>query len=406
MEQKIKYQYTYFIYPYIIEGKKYNKYIQKLLRNSKCKLKVFDKVKDFDTYTYFLPKAREYLFWSFDLSNKKLKELKDMNNKLKGTILSKYPCTIFEYELEKSIQGKIGEENGIFFDIVKMEIICFNSGICFLTFKTVLNGENNLEDLLNFNYKFRDINSNLSDLREYENIKIQTNSFKDTEEFSNLIKEIAGNNTEAKKINLETERFITYSYVCLDQNIWENSIEAEVLQESFVNYANVMSAKAKTRNNIKSIEQKNFKYGFSSNSNVLMVSDINTDNYTRIPFGFENKYLYHYIFTLFKKIYLQKLMYKFNMCNNFEKVKEEFINFTKNVWIQEMTDEDLGLRIENNTKVALNIDTTFEKLKNKYDVLYKNYNIEKLTKGNNILVAIAAGFFIISLINFIKMIIK
>ena len=26
MEQKIKYQYTYFIYPYIIEPNKYNKY--------------------------------------------------------------------------------------------------------------------------------------------------------------------------------------------------------------------------------------------------------------------------------------------------------------------------------------------------------------------------------------------
>lgn len=39
MEQKIKYQYTYFIYPYIIEPNKYNKYMLKLIRNPKCKLK-------------------------------------------------------------------------------------------------------------------------------------------------------------------------------------------------------------------------------------------------------------------------------------------------------------------------------------------------------------------------------
>lgn len=80
-----------------------------------------------------------------------------------------------------------------------MEIICFNTGICFLTFKTVLNGENNLDDVLNFNYKFRDINSNLSQLREYENIRIQTSTFKDIRDFSSLIKEIAGNSTGAKK---------------------------------------------------------------------------------------------------------------------------------------------------------------------------------------------------------------
>lgn len=53
MEQKIKYQYTYFIYPYIIEPNKYNKYMLKLIRNPKCKLKTFDRIKDFDIYTYF-----------------------------------------------------------------------------------------------------------------------------------------------------------------------------------------------------------------------------------------------------------------------------------------------------------------------------------------------------------------
>ena len=42
MEQKIKYQYTYFIYPYIIDANKYNKYMLKLIKNPKCKLKTFD----------------------------------------------------------------------------------------------------------------------------------------------------------------------------------------------------------------------------------------------------------------------------------------------------------------------------------------------------------------------------
>lgn len=55
MELMTKYQYTYFIYPYMIEEGKYKKYLQGLLRNKKCKLRIFDKQKDIHLYTYFLP---------------------------------------------------------------------------------------------------------------------------------------------------------------------------------------------------------------------------------------------------------------------------------------------------------------------------------------------------------------
>ena len=34
MELKMKYQYTNFVYPYIVEEKNYKKYIQKLLKNN------------------------------------------------------------------------------------------------------------------------------------------------------------------------------------------------------------------------------------------------------------------------------------------------------------------------------------------------------------------------------------
>ena len=41
MELKTKYQYTYFIYPYLIEENNYKNYLYKLLKNKNCKLKVF-----------------------------------------------------------------------------------------------------------------------------------------------------------------------------------------------------------------------------------------------------------------------------------------------------------------------------------------------------------------------------
>ena len=44
MDFKMKYQYTYFIYSYLIEEKKYQSYIYQLLKSPNCKLKLFDQI--------------------------------------------------------------------------------------------------------------------------------------------------------------------------------------------------------------------------------------------------------------------------------------------------------------------------------------------------------------------------
>ena len=84
-----------------------------------------------------------------------------MDLKMKATLLSKKYCNVFEYILDKDIPGKLGEKDGIFFDINKVEIVCFNTGICFLLMKTVLDTGSSFSDVLNFNYKFRDIQSKI-----------------------------------------------------------------------------------------------------------------------------------------------------------------------------------------------------------------------------------------------------
>ena len=75
-------------------------------------MKVFQKNKDIDLYNYFSPKTREYLFSSFSHSGAKLEKLEELPDDTKSAILSKYPCTIFEYELKEDIQGK-AEEKGM-----------------------------------------------------------------------------------------------------------------------------------------------------------------------------------------------------------------------------------------------------------------------------------------------------
>ena len=114
MELKINYEYSYFIHPFVIKESKYQKFLLKILKDKRFNLKVFQKGKDVNLYNYFLPKISEFLFSSFSQSKMKLDKLMELPEDTKSAILSKYPCTIFEYNLKSDIQGKT-EEKGIFF---------------------------------------------------------------------------------------------------------------------------------------------------------------------------------------------------------------------------------------------------------------------------------------------------
>ncbi len=397
MELKTKYQYTYFIYPYIIDENNYTNYMYKLLKNKKCKLKIFEQEKYPGMYNYFLPRIQEYMFWTFDLRKNRIKELQSMNVRTKAAILSKYHCNIFEYELTKDMQAKVGEKNGIFFDIEKIELVCFNSGICFLLLKTILPQVSSFSDVLNFNYKFREINSENNHLKDYENIKLQTGRFKDTKDLTEFIKEIAGNNIEAKKINVQTDKFITYSYTCIDQSTWNE----ETVAKEFAKYVNIYpESKQDTDKRVdRSIELDKFtRCGFSNSSMVLLTTDVNIENYTKILYKFENEYLYTYILNLYKKIYLKKINYELSKKKKIELVKNKFIDFASDIWIEEVTNDDYGQIIDKKIKEALKTEETFIKLKSKYDVLYKDYNLEKTTRSSKYILRITFLLLIINII--------
>ena len=118
MELKTRYQYTYFINTFVIKESKYSKYILKLLRDKRFKLKIFDKNRDLEIYTYFLPKIREFMFGTFELAERqKQSKFNELPIETRAAIISKYPCVTFEYDLPQDIQGKTVDENSIFFKI-------------------------------------------------------------------------------------------------------------------------------------------------------------------------------------------------------------------------------------------------------------------------------------------------
>lgn len=407
MELMTKYQYTYFIYPYVIDDSKYNRYIKKLLKNKKCKLRIFEKEKDMHLYQYFLPDIRDYMFWSFGLSKQGIKNFEGLDVSLKANLLAEHDCNIFGYELTKDLQGKIGEKGGIFFDINEIKIVCYKTGICFLIFKTTLLENRNFTDVLNFNYKFREINSKTYGLKEYENIRLQSDIFKDVQEISALIEEITGDNYAARKINLDNEKMMVYAYSCLDQSSWNEEVQHEAMGNLFEKYRMLLPASKELadslakKDNTEIYENKYIRYGFSNAGTVLLTSDINTANYTTVAQKYESEYLYTYILELYKKFLLKKLNSDFNRTSEFKEVETEFLDFTKKLWIQEITDDEFGKTLSKRWQKQLDIEEIFLKLKNKYDILYKKYNIEKISAKNGKLAIAVVILIVIGIINII-----
>lgn len=412
MEQKTKYQYSYFIHPYIIEEKKYNKYILKLLKDKNCKLKIFEKEKDLNLYTYFLPNIRENLFWSFKYSKDQIKKLEELEDDIRANLLAKNACNIFEYTLKENIQGKVGAHNGIFFDIRRIEIICFKTGICFLLLKTTVEEDNKFSDVLNFNYKFRDINADYSSLKDYENIRLQTSAFKDIKELSNVIKSITGPNKEANNMNLDVDRFLTYSYVCLEQDSWNKESDFENIQEEFIKFANIMPSSYQVTlteelEKNRTLEPRKYtKIGFNKQGTMLLTSGANVENYTKLPFIYEREYLYTYILALYKKIYLKKMNIEFQKKAKFVQTREAFLEFTTSFWIQEITNDAEGSKLYEKWKDVLELDYLYTEIKNKYDITYKDLNIEKVNKTNLLIIVVLAATLTFNIINFILLYFK
>lgn len=404
MELKTNYQYTYFIHPFVIKEGKYQKYILKMLRDKDFKLKTFQKEKDFKMYQYFLPKTRDFLFSSFSFGNSKLKKLEDLPEETRAAILSKYPCNIFEYRINKDIQGKVDDTKGIYFTISKIEIVCFETGICFLIMKTTVEDDNNFSNILNFNYKFRDINGEAS-LDTYDNIRLQTNSFANSETFREFIRKITGANLEAMKLDIDTERFLTYSYICIDQEAWNSTSDFENIAHHFIRFANVLPAD----NSRKLQEEKittisSWKYAklaLSKLGVMLFSSSEDMNNYTILPDEFEHQYLYTYIINLYKKIYLKKIELQLKDPKQVKKARKNFIDFTKNLWIREITDDETGTMLNHRISDILELERLYSQVKNKYDILYKDLNIEKNRTSTIVIALILAASLIFNILNFI-----
>ena len=96
---------------------------------------------------------------------------------------------------------------------------------------------------------------------------------------------------------------------------------------------------------------------------------------------------------------MKKLNYEFKESHNVNLIREKFVGFTKNLWIQEITSDNIGSIFFNDIKEALEIEKLYCEAKNKYNVLYSELKIDKNEKMSKFIIFILLATFIISIVN-------
>lgn len=403
MELNINYQYTYFIYPYAIEIDKYKKYITSMIKNKKYHLKFFDSFKDIELYNYFSPSIKENAFQDFSFTKEKINAFYRLNKANQYNILEEQNCIMFEYNLSEELQGKIEEKDGIFFKILKVEIICFKTGICFLLLKTNIEETNKFSDLLDFNYKFSNINLESKKLAKIEKIKIQTDAFSNIKELSEIISDIIGKKIDNKQIDIDEDMFLTHSYVCIDSKNWNKDDDFKNIENEFIKLSNLSPSSTSINVDYEKLtmltDSSYLKIRINHKGCFLICSSTDKDNYTKIPNLYENQYLYTYLIALHQRYYLKKLNKEFANKKQIDNTIKKFINFTQNVWINEVTSESLGQKIYKRCKEKLNLEELYQETKSKYDIFYKKAKIDKNIKQNRIIIVLILVSLVLGMTN-------
>ena len=405
MELKTRYQYTYFIYPFAIKEQNYKRYVLNLLKDKKYRIKFFDSFKDIDLFKYFVPSVKEKMFQDFSFTTEKINKFQKFSNNNKFKILEDQNCLAFEYLLEDEIQGKVEEKEGIFFTIPKIELLCFKTGICFFILKTHLLDTNSFQDLLNFNYKFENINFENKNINKLDNIKIQTNKFENISSISKILEKISGQKIESNKLDIDENLFLVYTYACLESNFWNKDSDFENIENEFVKLAEVKPSTMQINvdyDKLSMISNSSYmKIRMNSKCSALICSSTDSNNYTKLAQHYENQYLYTYIIALHQKYYLKKLNKEFK--NKTKSAIENFIKFNNNIWISDLTEDSLGQKLYKRCREKLNLEEIYSEAKNKYDIFYKKLNIEKNKQMNVTLTIVLIICLILGLSNFISL---
>jgi len=234
---------------------------------------------------------------------------------------------------------------------------------------------------------------------------------KELSDFIDDIIKVNNNSIELKDLDIYNKRFFVYTYSCIDQDNWNVEEDFEKIQSDFLRYSNVLSSNDtldfnmnEFDKNIQVIEQYKYsRFGFAKNSATLLTSSIDINNYTRLLFDYENEYLYTLIISLYQRVYLKKLETDFRNGKSIDKIRKKITKFTKEVLINEITNSTNGTIFYNKWKEVFEIKEIYNGIKNHYELMYKDLEIEKNNRTNKMISIILVISILLNIFNLIVM---
>ena len=106
-------------------------------------------------------------------------------------------------------------------------------------------------------------------------------------------------------------------------------------------------------------------------------------------------------FVILGKIYLRKIDLEFRQGTNIKKTRKDFIKFTKELWNKEITLDDGGALYYKTLNRTLELDELYAEIQNKYEVIYKDLNIEKNNNYYSIIVILLIFSLVFNTINIV-----
>ena len=380
MSLSVKYQYTHFIYPFVVEDKNYNSFLASIFsQNKDWTLHIHKYENDEESYDFFLPYMKRFLFPTLFWTSQYEKQFKTMPLAKKVFNASKLSCLTFEYQLSKIKTGSItpSKQYGtINFDISSIKLIVFKGGICFLDIKTEIEETEEYIDfnkLLDFNNSFRKLTprgighiSNLTRMKARSIDKIENIAL-----FINSI--ISGFETDDLE-KIYYDKMFTYSYACVDD--WKSEGDFEKIKNDFLKFQYVMNSKSSAifNKDCKKIDENMYSrwqysmFGFSKESGVVLVSDKEKYNITRMPYNFEKKYMYMLLLAFYQRLMLinfsQDVAKKDKSMAR--KLTNRFTKFTQFSWFSQITNSEHGMDIWENWLKAFKLKELFEEVHKEY----------------------------------------
>lgn len=382
LELKTKYHYTYFIYPFVVEEKNYKKFITKAVVNDKWKIKLYKKDEDIEADSHFLSLAKSIMFPTLAWSEKKFAKFESLSLNSKAKILADLPSASFEYKLDNFSKGRVGlEERAVFFEITKMKLMCFKDGICFLMLKAEIDTKDyaQFSELLNLNYKFRNISPKYNHLKNYDYIKIQTSKFDTIEDIRDFIKEVCDEYEDLSNQDVYSNRLFVYSYACLDESEWNNTKDFEMIRDEFLKYQYVLAGDYRSEF-VRKLELNNTYsrwkysiYGFAKTAGVVFSSAIDHFNFTKLPFYYENVYMYIMLYALYQRL-LYIIVLK-ELGNNKRNIHRKIQKITNMTALGQVTNAEHGMNLWQNWSRVFGLNEMYDFTMGQYAIYRKKGRI-------------------------------